>query len=131
MNVIQFGGEEYTPVTQEWYNRFIAAKENSEKVRFQAVENFRVWCVANKGVSTVEEGLALCTPEELSAQLYAAGGSGTGTYIVSQLISNIVNRLQNRAAQAKAELAETPVEAIMPDEDEEKEEDTDHAADND
>lgn len=127
MKVIQSGGEEYVPVTQEIYNRFIAAKENSEKVRFQAVENFRVWCVANKGVSTVEEGLALCTPEELRTQFYAAGGSGTGTYVVERLISNIVNRLQDRATRAKAELTAAPVEAIMPDD----EEDTDHAADND
>lgn len=127
MNVILFGGEEYSPITQEWYDRFVAAKENSERVRFQAVENFRVWCVANKGVSTVEEGLAACTPEELYAQFYAAGGSGTGTYAVGRLISNIVSRLQDRAARAKTELNAAPVEAIMP----EDEEDTDHAADND
>lgn len=131
MNVIVSGGEEYTPITQEWYNRCLAAKENSEKVRFQAVENFRLWCVANKGVNTVEEGLALCTPKELYDQLYAAGGVGTGTNVVQRLISTVICRLQDREARAKAELEAAPVEAIMPDEDEDEEGEADHAVDDD
>lgn len=126
--VIVSEGVEYVPITQEQYDRLYAAKEVSEKARFIAVENFRTWCVANKGVTTVEEGLRVCTPEELQAQYYAAGGNPPVGTLIPGYISMLVGRLRDRREQAQEALAKAPVAPVMP---EDEEEDDDSAADND
>lgn len=112
---IESDGETYITVTQELYDALYASLEHSEQVRFVAVENFRVWCEANKGVDTVEEGLRACTPEELYQQCYAAGGDISS---VMRYIECLVDRLADRTTRAAAELVAAPVETIMPDEEE-------------
>lgn len=126
MTTLESGGAHYVSITQETYNKLCAAKEASEKARFVAVENFRTWCEANKGTTTVEEGLRACTIDELQHQFYAAGGYVAGC--TADYIRWLVQRLKEREAQAQAEIAAAPVEVTMPEDDEEE---GDNGSDND
>lgn len=111
------GGVTYVPITQELYDRFLAAQEESERARFIAAENFRLWCEANKGTATVEEGLRACTIDELSSQLYVAGGY-TGECI-NTFVWVLRERLREREKARADALAALPVAPIMPDDGEE------------
>lgn len=117
MDVIVSGGEEYVPITQETYDRFLAAQEESEKARYIAVENFRLWCEANKGTTTVEEGLKACTVDELYSQFYAAGGYSDGC--IGTFVYALRGRLLEREKARTDALSSLQVVHIMPDDDEE------------
>ncbi len=117
MAKITFAGEEYVPVSQELYDELLAGLEQNRRWRYGAVEEFRVWCEAEKGISTVDEGLKACTLEELKAQYVLCGGHASG--MISDFIYELIDRLRDREARRAAELAKVPVTPIMPPEDEE------------
>lgn len=111
------GGVTYTTITPELYDRFLAAQDESERARFIAVENFRLWCEANKGTTTVEEGLRACTIDELISQLYAAGGYYGGC--IGTFAFALQGRLRDREKSRADALSSLTVTPIMPDDDEE------------
>lgn len=116
MVYIESGGVIYTAITQQLYDRLIAAQDENEKARFIAVENFRLWCEANKGTTTVEEGLRACTADELVAQLYAAGGYFGGC--IGTFVYALQGRLREREKARAEALSSLPVTTIMPDDEE-------------
>ncbi len=117
MTVIVSEGVEYVTISQELYNELYAYLEDSEAARFGAVENFRTWCAANKGVTTVEEGLWACTPEELQAQYYACGCSQYAGPMPNYIYW-LVERLKTRRERQETARGELPVATIMPDDEE-------------
>ncbi len=112
MATIQWGGETYREITIEQYDQLTAALDRNRKARMVAVEEFRVWCEANKGVHTVEEGLRACTPEELYQQ--ASHLYPVCVIYLLNVLGEIKNRLEQREAQRQREIAAAQVELVTP-----------------
>lgn len=111
MATIQWGGETYVEITAEQYNQMSAALDRNRKARATAVEEFRAWCEANKGVHTVEEGLRACTPKELYQQ--AMRLCQANLYLLN-VLGEVKDRLERREAQRQREITAAQMELISP-----------------
>ena len=108
---ITVDGVKYIPMTEKWYGELQAELEKNRRARHIAVEEFRLWCKANKGAETVEEGLRACTPDELIAAVYRETPV-SGWYPTINLILQLAAHLNAREEQAKLELCsavQTPI----------------------
>lgn len=99
---ITIDGVEYVPMTEEWYGELQDELERNRRARHIAVEEFRLWCQANKGTETVEDGLRTCTPDELLAAVYREA-SVSGWYPTENLIYYLADRLKEREKRAEKE----------------------------
>lgn len=109
--VVTIDGVQYAPMSTEWYESLLAELEKNQHARYVAVEEFRLWCQANKGVDTVEEGLRACTTEELMAAVYRETPVW-GWSQLTNLIYPLVHRLDARTKRAERErqdAAQTPI----------------------
>lgn len=97
-------GKTYYPCSQERYAEMAKALELNRHARYIAVEEFRAWCAANKGVDTVQAGLQACTVDELVAAAQREAKVSGWTPIMS-MIELAARHLRERAKQASAELA--------------------------
>jgi len=117
---VTIDGKPYVDISEDYYQYLQDEWERSRKVRYKGVEEFRLWCQANKGTSTVEEGLRACTPGELESavsKLYNGVGSDIWTDSMNAL-HELRMRVEIRMALAQqARNAVTPT-PIMPEEDE-------------
>lgn len=109
----------YTPpetitISDADYQTLLRAQEDNEGSRAQ-VEEFRLWCQANKGVSTVEEGVRACTTAELLNWL-AQQSWYIGYYLQYSVGQDLGRRvIDYEAAEAAArEAALTPITHINP-----------------
>lgn len=99
---ITIDGVKYVPMTEEWYGKLLAELEKNRRARHIAVEEFRLWCQANKGVDTVEAGLRACTPDELLAAVYREA-SVSGWYPSINFVYHLVEHLKEREKKAEQE----------------------------
>lgn len=104
-------------MSQENYQKLLEAYRQNKESRGPSLEEFRIWCEANKGVSTVSSGLLACTPLELysamsvfqPASLWVAAGN---------LCWEAARRLDLRTAKAERERAQAwGMERIAPEDD--------------
>lgn len=119
---ITVDGVEYIPISQDFYDELTAALEQNQQLRYGDVENFRAWCEAEKGTSTVEEGLRACTAKELY-DYYYANTTATLSPVYNQ-IYRLYTRLTKRDDLRAAELDQTAVTPIMPPDDDETDAET-------
>lgn len=105
-------GVKYIPMTEEWYGELLAELERNRRARHIAVEEFRLWCQANKGTDTVEAGLRSCTPDELLAAAYQES-LVSGWYPINNFIYYLVNHLNERTKRAGQELQAAAQEPIV------------------
>lgn len=103
-------GVTYVPITQEEYLRMQASLAESRKARFEGLEEARVWVKAHKGVDTLEEGLRLCTPQEL----FALAQQQQQFTLVTNVLYRGYEQLESRGRRAAAERATAVVTPIMP-----------------
>lgn len=107
--VITVDGKQYVPMTRQLYDELCVELEESRKARYLGVEEFRLWCKANKGTETVEEGLRACTEEELyKATLKVSTTSYTW------MVMRVANRLKERRAQAEEARQRITRGTVMP-----------------
>lgn len=105
-------GEEYVHLPEDYYQYLLSEREASRKVRYQGVEELRLWCQANKGTSTLEEGLRACTPRELYEQacaIYNAAGLWTNGLNFVYWMMEKLERRQARAKQEQSAVSVTPI----------------------
>ena len=111
MDVVTFAGEEYVPISQEFYDKLVRELERNRKARYLGVADALVWCNANKGTSTLQEGLRACTPQEL----YQLSSTCTSIWSMAHNILYMArDRLLSRKKLADAELARVVVDPILP-----------------
>lgn len=116
-NEIVVGGVTYRPITQELYAEILEAQRKNRGARYLGVEEFRLWCQANKGTETVAEGLAACTPEELYNRASTISNQvGIGWTDMLNLLYPLVRRLNARAERATLERASVAVTHVLPEE---------------
>lgn len=108
---ITVDGVKYIPMSEEWYGELLAELDKNRRARHIAVEEFRLWCAANKGTDTVEAGLRACTPDELLAAVYREA-MVSGWYPIINLITPLVEHLNDRAKRASQELQAAVQEPI-------------------
>lgn len=110
---ITIDGVKYVPMTEEWYGELQAELERNRRARHIAVEEFRLWCQANKGTETVEDGLRACTPDELMAAVYREFSVSGWFCPTVNLITPLVEHLNKRAEREEKELRAAVQEPIV------------------
>lgn len=111
--IVTVDGVTYFPITQERYAEMAKALELNRHARYIAVEEFRARCAANKGTTTVQEGLRACTVDELLDAVYGEV-KVSGWSSIIPLIERAAGHLKDRAARAAAELAAAKQTQIPP-----------------
>lgn len=112
-------GEEFVELGEDYYQYLLEQVELSRNVRYRGVEEFRLWCQAHKGTTTVEEGLQACTAKELydrAVDVYLLQPGGWTTAL--NLLYEAMIRLERRTETAQKAREDVAPETIMPPEEE-------------
>jgi len=110
MSVAEETYVEISDAELENYQKMMAL---NKELRGKAVEELRLWCQANKGTETVEEGLKACTPAELCKLMGSCTATSQVLWPFYDWADEMRIRLEDREKATAAELAALAARGVV------------------